>query len=74
MPSFIGEGLFVKGKFSKKDRRFEKKKCKGQQKSYGGDAPTIRCYHCKKEGHTRKVCHERLNNHEGKDNGNTNIV
>lgn len=54
-PSSIGEGLSIKGKFSKKDGKLKKKKKgKVQQKSYGGDAPTIRCYHCKKECHTRK--------------------
>ena len=42
--SSLGEGLYVKGKFFKKDGRFEKKKGKGQQKSYGGDTLGIRCY------------------------------
>ena len=73
-PSSVGEGLSVKGKFLKKDGRFEKKKGKVLHNSYGGNAPTIMCYHCKKEGHTRKVCHDRLNNHGGKDNGNAAIV
>lgn len=74
-PSSVGEGLSIKGKFSKKYGKFEKKKGKIQQKSYGGDASAIRCYHCKKEGHTIKVCPERLKNYgERKDNGNATII
>ena len=53
---------------------FEKKKGKGQHKSYGGDAPGIRCYHCKKESQARKVYPECINNHGSKDNGNSTIV
>ena len=73
--SYVGKGLSVKGKFPKKDGRFEKKK-KGKvlQNLYGGNASAIRCYHCKKKGHTREVCHDRLNNHGGKDKGNATIV
>lgn len=74
MPSSVGEGLSVKGKFLKKKSRFENKKGKVQQKSYGDDASGIRCYHCKKEDHTRQVCPEPLNNHEGKNNGNATIM
>jgi hypothetical protein len=66
--------MSVKAKFTKRDGKFDKKKGKGQQKSYSGDASSILCYHCKKEGHTRKVCHECMKVHGGKDNGNTNIV
>ena len=66
-PSTVGEGLAVKGKF-------DKRKGKNQSKSYSGDASGIRCYHCKKVGHTRKVCPERLKDHGGKDNGNAAIV
>lgn len=73
-PSSVGEGLFVQGKFLKKDGRFEKKNSKGQHKSYGGDAHEIRCYHCKNEGHIKKVCPERLKDHGGKDNENSTIV
>src|SRR4051812_33314517 len=74
-PSSVGEELSVKGKFSKKDSKFEKKKGKGPKKSYDGDAPAIRCYHCKKEGHTRKVCPNTLKSYgDGKDNGNETIV
>lgn len=72
--SSIGEELFVKGKFSKKDGRFEKKKDKVLQYSYGGNVPAIRCYQCKKESNTRKVSSDRLNNHGGKYNGNAAIV
>lgn len=73
--SSAGEGLSVKGKFLKKNRRFQKKK-KGKvlQNYYGGNAPVIRCYHCKKKGHTRKVCPERLNNNGRKDNHNAIIM
>lgn len=64
----------MKGKFSKKDGRIEKKKGEGQQKSYDGDTPAVRCYHCKNKGHTRKVFPKHLNNLRGKDNGNiTNV-
>src|SRR4051812_42912307 len=45
-----------------------------KQKSYSGEASGIRYYHCKKEGHTRKVFLERLKDHGGKDNGNASIV
>lgn len=72
--SSIGEVLSVKGKFSKKDGNYERKKSKVLQNYYGGNAPTIRCYHCKKQGYTRNMCPERLNNHGGKDNDNTTIV
>src|SRR4051812_18888823 len=70
----VGEGLAVKGKFLRKDGKSNKKKDKSQQKSYSGEASDIRCYHCKKEGHTRKVCPEHLKDHGGKDNGNASIV
>lgn len=73
-PSSVGEGFSVKGKFLKKYGKFEKKNGKGQYKSYGGDALGIMCYHCKKEGHTRKVCPDRMNNHGGKDSGDETIV
>ena len=70
----VGEGLAVKGKFLRNDNKFDKKKGKSQQKFYNGEASGIRCYHCKKEGHTRKVCPELQKDHGGKDNGNTTIV
>ena len=70
----VGECLAVKGKFLRKDNKFDKKKGKSQQKFYNGEASGIRCYHCKKEGHTRKVCPERLKFHGVKDNDNTTIV
>lgn len=54
--SSVGEGLSIKEKFVKKDGRFEKKKGKVLQNFYGGNAHVIRCYHCKNEGHPRKVC------------------
>src|SRR4051812_5423521 len=73
-PSTVGEGLAVKGKLLRQDDKFNKKKGKCQQKSYSGDAYSIRCYHCKKEGHTTKVCQERLKDHGGKDNDNATIV
>ena len=73
-PSKVGEGLAIKGKFLRKDGKFNKKKGKSQQKSYSGEASGIRHYHCKKEGHTRNVCPERLKDHGGKDNGNTSIA
>lgn len=73
-PYSIGEGLFVKGKSSKKDGKYERKKCMVLKNSYGGNTPAIRCYHCKKEGHTKKVCLDRINNHSGKDIGNPSIV
>lgn len=66
--------MFVKGKFTNKDGRFDKKKDKVLQNSYGCNAPAIRCYHCKKEGHTRKVFPERMNKCRGKDNDNASIV
>src|SRR3954471_23054695 len=72
-PSTVGEGLAVKGKFLRKNGKFDKKG-KSQSKSYSDEASGIRCYHCKKEGHTRKVCPERLKYHGGKDNGNASIV
>ena len=72
--SFVGEGFSIKRKFSKKDDRFERKMGKVLHNSYGGNARAIRCYHCNKEGHTRNVCLNRLNNHGGKDNGNATIV
>lgn len=58
--SLTVEGLSVKAKVTKRDGKFDKKKGKSQKKSYSGDAFGIRCYHCKKESHTRKVCPERL--------------
>lgn len=74
-PSFFGEGLSVKGKFSRKDGKFEKKNGKYQYKSCGGNAPAIRCYHCKKEVHTRKIYSDRLKSYDDiKDNGNAVIV
>ena len=54
MPSSTSEGMSIKAKFTKRDDKFNKKKGKSQHKSYNGDAYGIRCYHCKKEGHTRK--------------------
>lgn len=72
--SSVGEGLSVKRKVFRKYGKFEKKKGKGQHKSYGGDAHRIRCYHYKNEGHTRKVFPKGMNNHGGKDNGNATIV
>ncbi|XP_050902779.1 uncharacterized protein LOC127115231 [Lathyrus oleraceus] len=72
--SLSGEGLSVKVKFTKRDDKFDKKKGKSQQKSYSGDVSSIQCYHCKKEGHTRKVCPERLKDRVGKDNGVAAIV
>lgn len=48
---------------------------KDQRKSYSGNAFSIRCYHCKKEGRIRKVCPDRLKSYgDGKDNGNVTIV
>ena len=45
-----------------------------QQIYYDGDALDIRCYHCKKEGHTRNMCPDRSNDYgEIKDNGNATI-
>src|ERR1051325_3973334 len=73
-PSTVGEGLVVKGKFLRKDSKFDKKKGKSQQKFYSGEASGIRFYHCKKECHTRKVFPERLKDHGGKDKGNAAIV
>lgn len=73
-PPTVGEGLSVKAKFLKKDGRLEKKKGKVLHNYYGGNAPSIKCYHCKKEGHIRKVCLDSLNNQGGKDNGNATLV
>ena len=73
-PSTVGKGLAVKGKFLRKDGKFDKKKGKSQQKSYSGETSGIRCYHCKKEGHTRKVCPERQKILGGKDNGDAAIA
>src|SRR4051812_43105049 len=73
-PSFFCEGLFVMGKFSKKDGKFEKKKGKCQHKSYGGDTSAIRCYHYKKKDQTGKVFYDRQNNHGVKHNCNAIIV
>jgi len=51
-----GEGLTSRGKIFKKDSKFDKKKQKTKnQKNGEGNVFKIRCYHCKKEGHTRKV-------------------
>ena len=39
--------------------------------------PNIRCYHCKKEGHTQRFCPERqndYNSHRLKEGGNEVIV
>lgn len=53
---------------------FKKKKGKCHHKSYGADAHRIRCYHCKNEVHTRKVCPKRMKDPGGKDNGNATII
>lgn len=55
----MGERLFIKEKYSKKDDNNDKKKGKSQQKTHGVDVLAIRCYHFKKESHIRKVCHDR---------------
>lgn len=34
----------------------------------------LMCYHCKKEGHTRKLYPKHLKDHGGKDNGNATII
>lgn len=66
--SSVGEGLSMKGKPINKDKKNEnKKKGKPQQKTSSGNVPNIRCYNCKKECHTRKVCPERQ-----KSNGDSN--
>lgn len=52
---------------------FEKKKGKVLQKYYGGNASTISCYHSKKEGHTRKMCLDRLKSY-GDSKNNATIV
>lgn len=65
----------IKGKFTKKDGKFGKKKDKDQHKSYGGNASATRCYHYKKEGYTRKVYNDRMKIYnDSKDNGNVAIV
>lgn len=54
---------------------FELNKGKVQSNSYGSDAPAIRCYHYKKEGHTRKSCLDRSKSYgDDKNNGNETIV
>ena len=58
----------------KKDGWFEKKKGEVLHNYHGGNVPTIRCYHRKKEGHTRKACHDRLYKYGGKDNYNATIM
>nr|KYP53379.1 Retrovirus-related Pol polyprotein from transposon TNT 1-94 [Cajanus cajan] len=69
-PTVNGEGLTAKGKTSKKYSKPDKKKPKSEKQKDGGESTfTIRCYHCKKEGHTRKVCPERLVNGGNKERG-----
>lgn len=74
--SVSGEGLIVGGKRTKKDNHLEKKKSKPQSEN-SGNVPNIRCYHCKKEGHTQRFCPERqngYNSHRSKEGGNAMIV
>ena len=77
--STSGEGLTARGKTFKKDIKSDKKKQKPENQKKGeGNIFKIRCYHCKKEVHTRKVCPERQknggSNNGKKDSGNAVIV
>ncbi|RZB80703.1 Retrovirus-related Pol polyprotein from transposon TNT 1-94 [Glycine soja] len=77
--STSGEGLTARGKTFKKDSKFDKKKQKLENQKNGEENIfKIRCYHCKKEGHTRKVCPERQknggSNNRKNDSGNAAIV
>ena len=48
----------VRGRQYKKDDKAEGKRSKSQTRS-GSNVPNIRCYHYKREGHTRRFCPDR---------------
>ena len=58
--STLGERLKTRGKTFKKDSKSDKNKQKPEnQKNGGGSVFITKCYHYKKEGHTRKFFPER---------------
>ena len=56
--SVHGEGFTIRGSQYKKDDKIERKRSKSQTRSRS-NVPNIRCYHCKREGHTRRFCPDR---------------
>ena len=75
-PSVHGEGLTVHGRQYKKDDKTEGKRSKSQTR-FGSNVLNIRCYHCKREGHTRRFCPNRQKGNKqdrSKEPGNATLV
>ena len=66
----------VRGRQYKKDDKAEGKRSKSQARS-GSNVPNIRCYHYKREGHTRRFCPDRQKGNRqdrSKEPGNATLV